>query len=160
MATVALYFILLWHFLPCAINPLLMVMILAKYIALACLVQATSRVLGDGCLHPPSTTNSAPPAPYLASSLSSPYLKYTSIWMYRTWWNLCWMGYKCLSLSCHLDAWWYRHLSSSRCPGWALIPNGHLYPLSHFNILGMPLKPWGKFPCHHGFLLHHGFFQM
>ena len=56
------------------------VRMLAKLTALACLVDASSRLLVDGRLRLPSAANAAPPAPYLANSLSSPYFKYANIW--------------------------------------------------------------------------------
>ena len=45
------------------------VRMLAKPIALACLAQALSKALADGCLWLPLAANAAPPAPYLANSL-------------------------------------------------------------------------------------------
>ena len=59
-----------------------MVITLAKPIGLACSVYSMSRAFVDGCLWLPSTSNAAPPAPYLASLLSLPYFKYISIWIY------------------------------------------------------------------------------
>ena len=68
-----------------------MVIMLENSIASDWLVQTASKVLADWCLRPPSTMNAGPPVPYMASSLSSPYFKYTNIWMYGTQSNLSWM---------------------------------------------------------------------
>ena len=67
-----------------------LVRMLAKPTALACPVEVSSRLLVDGHLWLPSTTSTAPPAPYLANSLSLPYFKYASIWMYGMWHSWSW----------------------------------------------------------------------
>ena len=68
-------FPLVWGFcfLDLASQP--MVRMLAKPTTLACPVEASSRLLADGQLQLPLATNAAPPAPYLANSLNSPYFK-------------------------------------------------------------------------------------
>ena len=57
-----------FHLLDIASRP--MVSMLAKPTASACPAEALSRLLANGCLQLPSATNAAPPAPYLANSLS------------------------------------------------------------------------------------------
>ena len=57
------------------------VRILAKPTNSSCLADASSRLLVDGHLRLPSAANAAPPALYLANSLSSPYFKYANTWM-------------------------------------------------------------------------------
>ena len=74
-----LSFSLLWGFYLLDAASWFMVKMLAKLIALVCLVQALSKALVDGCLWLPSATNAAPPAPFLANSLSLPYFRYASI---------------------------------------------------------------------------------
>ena len=84
-------FPLVWGFFFLNVASQSMVRTLAKPIALACPVEALSKALVDRCFWLPSATNAAPPAPYLANSLSSPYFKYANIWMYRTRRSLSWI---------------------------------------------------------------------
>ena len=78
-------FPLVWGFFFLDVVSWSMVRTLAKLTALACLVDALSRLLVDGHLQFPSAANTAPPAPYLAYSLSLPYFKYANICMYGRW---------------------------------------------------------------------------
>ena len=75
-------FPLVWGFFFLDVVSWSMIRILAKPTALACPPEASSRLLADRHLQLPSATNEAPPAPYLANSLSLPYFKYANIWMY------------------------------------------------------------------------------
>ena len=70
-----------WGFLFLGVASWYTVRMLGKPTALACPVDASSKLLADGRLWPPLAANAAPPAPYLANSLSSPYFRYANIWM-------------------------------------------------------------------------------
>ena len=83
-ATRALFlpFPLVWGYFFLDIASRSTIRMLAKLTALACLAEVSSKPLADGPFRLPSAANAAPPAPYLAKSLSSPYFKYASIWIY------------------------------------------------------------------------------
>ena len=76
-----LLFTFVWGFVFLDLLSWSMVKMLAKLTALACPVDASSSLLADRHLWLPSAANAAPPAPYLANLLNSPYFKYTNIWM-------------------------------------------------------------------------------
>ena len=95
-ATLAIFlpFALPWYYLPFGMVLSPIVRMLANPIASVCLAQAASKALADRCLWLLSTTKAAPPAPYLVSSLSSPYFRFTNMWTYRTWHNPSWTVFR------------------------------------------------------------------